>query len=421
LQGSISHDGSWSVPFYFYNTGAALYSEATLPFDPPQDWAAAGFKAITLFFHGRVINATPAAGERMYVKLNDAKVFYDGDMADITEPKWHPWYIDLADFDTTLDSVTTITLGFDRGARDVEGIVFFDEIKVCIRRCILDRRDPSFVTFDYVDDCVVDYKEVEMMAGNWLVDTDEEPVMVPVTIPNPSFENQHMAGLEDGFFGWMRTSQAIWRFADPHGNAPEDYYSYLFIWNPGLDAPINNWSADAFAGVAADGKQVVVVRYDHNADGGGCAQLLTEKFDHTREYQLTVEVGNADAWKWVGYRIQLIAGGTNENSHIHFQHKVTGGTLLAEDENSVTIAPETFETVTVTYTPNSADADLDGLPLQIRLMGGLSGYAIYDDVKLFRSSEPLLFEQDLYEDMKIDFKDFALLAERFLEENGMFP
>ena len=50
-----------------------------------------------------------------------------------------------------------------------------------------------------------------------------------------------------------------------------------------------------------------------------------------------------------------------------------------------------------------------------------NGNAVFDDVKFFRSSKPVLLEQDLYEDMKIDFKDFALLTERFLEENGMFP
>jgi len=39
-----------------------------------------------------------------------------------------------------------------------------------------------------------------------------------------------------------------------------------------------------------------------------------------------------------------------------------------------------------------------------------------DNVTLFRSSERV----NLYEDMKIDFKDFAELADRFLDE-GMFP
>jgi hypothetical protein len=39
-----------------------------------------------------------------------------------------------------------------------------------------------------------------------------------------------------------------------------------------------------------------------------------------------------------------------------------------------------------------------------------------DNVTLFRSSERV----NLYEDMKIDFKDFAVLADRFLDED-MWP
>jgi hypothetical protein len=89
----------------------------------------------------------------------------------------------------------------------------------------------------------------------------------------------------------------------------------------------------------------------------------------------------------------------------------------------------TFITATVTYTPDPADAGLAGQPLQIRLLAvedptdhSITGYVDFDDVKLSRSSGELsTVDLDLYEDMVINFKDFAVLADRFLDENGMFP
>jgi hypothetical protein len=34
----------------------------------------------------------------MHVKLNGVEIEYPGDTADITEPRWKQWNIDLADF-----------------------------------------------------------------------------------------------------------------------------------------------------------------------------------------------------------------------------------------------------------------------------------------------------------------------------------
>ena len=48
-------------------------------------------------------------------------------------------------------------------------------------------------------------------------------------------------------------------------------------------------------------------------------------------------------------------------------------------------------------------------------------YVTFEDVTLFHSSElPADPRVNLYEDVKIDFKDFAELGDRFLEDD-MFP
>ena len=68
---------------------------------------------------------------------------------------------------------------------------------------------------------------------------------------------------------------------------------------------------------------------------------------------------------------------------------MTGGTLLAEDDNLLTIAAGTFETSTVTYTYDPAHAGLLGEPLQIRLLAyAASDEVEFDDVKLDVTPEP---------------------------------
>ena len=43
---------------------------------------------------------------------------------------------------------------------------------------------------------------------------------------------------------------------------------------------------------------------------GGLVQVLTETFAESTDYTLTVEVGNSNRYDWTGYKVQLVAGGT---------------------------------------------------------------------------------------------------------------
>ena len=109
----------------------------------------------------------------MYAKLNGAKVPYDGDANDVTEPWWHEWNIDLAAFGINLQNVTQISIGF--GDEDNvavpggSGVVYFDDIRLYPARCILAYRSGEFALFDYAGgDCVINYRELEVMAADWL-------------------------------------------------------------------------------------------------------------------------------------------------------------------------------------------------------------------------------------------------------------
>lgn len=90
--------------------------------------------------------------------------------------------------------------------------------------------------------------------------------------------------------------------------------------------------------------------YDGTARG--LSQVLTTMFAANTDYTLTVEVGNSWDYWWSGYKVQLLAGGT----------------VLAEDDNTLWPDYRKWVTSTVAYTYDSAHAGLVGQPLEIRLL-----------------------------------------------------
>jgi len=103
--------------------------------------------------------------------------------------------------------------------------------------------------------------------------------------------------------------------------------------------------------VAPEGQNVL---YSENAVGDGAvvAQVLTETFAANTNYTLTVEVGNSNYYYFAGYSVQLLAGGT----------------VIAEDNDTLWPDYMSWATSTVQYTYDSADEALVGQPLEIRLL-----------------------------------------------------
>jgi len=62
------------------------------------------------------------------VKLNDSKVVYDGDTADIATLRWKQWNIDLALFGAGLQSVTKLSIGIDGSG--ASGTLYLDDIRL---------------------------------------------------------------------------------------------------------------------------------------------------------------------------------------------------------------------------------------------------------------------------------------------------
>ena len=105
-----------SMPLSYDNANAL--SETTLMING-QDWTASGIRTFSLFFYGQANNSG-----QLYVKINDIKVVYHGD---VTQTQWQQWPIDLTSMDG-LENVTTLTIGVEGNA--AAGMLYIDDIRL---------------------------------------------------------------------------------------------------------------------------------------------------------------------------------------------------------------------------------------------------------------------------------------------------
>ena len=119
------------------------------------------------------------ATEQMYVGLEDnsgpgsyVEVRYGDrgeDMNDIRVAQWHQWNLALSDFadgGLNLGAVKKVYIGFGDKSNPIpggSGSVYFDDIELCSYRCI----EPT-PNADLNGDCIVDHRDLLMLADRWL-------------------------------------------------------------------------------------------------------------------------------------------------------------------------------------------------------------------------------------------------------------
>ena len=166
--------------FWYYRT--SVFSEAIRTFSPAQDWTAVGAKALELFFYGQSYNGTA----QMYLVLNDGNsetiVPYTGDANDVIKETWQCWRIELDDLnDIDLSNIESISIGFcaepNKPNSSGGGTVFFDDIRLYSSRCL----EENMPVADFNSDCLVNFEDLEEMAFSWL---DTGYNIYPVAAPN---------------------------------------------------------------------------------------------------------------------------------------------------------------------------------------------------------------------------------------------
>ncbi|MHC4646847.1 MAG: LamG domain-containing protein, partial [Planctomycetota bacterium] len=155
------------------------------------DWTGRGVKALTLFFYGTPGNDVT---EQMYMAVEDGSenihVVRYGDMGedmnDITVERWHQWDIALSDFNdngVTITDVNKVRIGFGDRVSPVlggTGVVYFDDIRLYLPKCVPWLAKPAA---DFSNNCIVDLADAAIMAGQWLRTDANLPVETPTTGP----------------------------------------------------------------------------------------------------------------------------------------------------------------------------------------------------------------------------------------------
>jgi len=190
-------------------SGHLMYSRieaqvAGLPSGIGTNWTVGGVKALYLGFHGLAGNPVT---EPFWVQLKSGATYgtkvsygaFEGEsLDDFNEASWHDWYIDLADFGVTLSNVTSIVIGIGNengsGAHG-SGTLYIDDVRLYAPTCVPARSSAAFALVDYAPegarDCVVNYKELDVMTRDWL-QSDQTVVAQAITtgpVARYNFEN----------------------------------------------------------------------------------------------------------------------------------------------------------------------------------------------------------------------------------------
>ena len=110
---------SQSMPFNYDNAFGDSFATLNLP---GQDWTTSGVQTLSLAFYGTAGNTG-----QLYIKINNTKIVYPGDAADLAKAVWQAWNIDLTAV-SGVQNVRSLTIGVDGAS--ARGMLYFDDIRL---------------------------------------------------------------------------------------------------------------------------------------------------------------------------------------------------------------------------------------------------------------------------------------------------
>jgi hypothetical protein len=411
------------------------------------DWTPSSAKALALYFYGQPGND---ATEQMYVALGDgdgnvAVKDYPRDMNDIKKEEWQQWNINLQDFNddgVILSNVTKVYIGFgDRfnPQKGGSGIVYFDDVEVHPTRCV----DEFVLTADITVDCLVDYADVDVLAGDWLLSDD----IVTATEPN-----------SNGLVGWWQLDEGIGITAVDSAGSNNGTHGGTFplTW---FNDPCRGWVLDfdevgyvsipsaAFAGIS-DQITITLWQYGDTEMPLKDHVVMFHATDACSPFDLTIkgefynlsaegcEVffdagfgGDASADSVSGLAIPENYQG-QWNHYAYTKNANTGemkiylnGVLFADQGEDELVSPITGTEITL-FKLGSDAADTGPK----RYDGYMSDFRLYNYVLTYGEvrhvagqMDPLYIPLpnpavDMYVDGKVNFRDYAVLANDWLME-----
>jgi hypothetical protein len=174
-------NGANCAQFLWDTQSSETYAMIYLSFPATSvDWAAESLAAVQAWFYGNPANAYPYCyanpGEYslLYMAIDNdtdpsdaTKKYYDGDPCDIFVAAWHEWNVALADFGVSTTNVQSFGIGADVSPVAYSPSILIDEIMVWKPRCIASK---STLTADLNGDCIVNTADLNTFKASWLFD-----------------------------------------------------------------------------------------------------------------------------------------------------------------------------------------------------------------------------------------------------------
>jgi hypothetical protein len=456
VQTEIVHGGAQSMPYDYDNdgtnvfgsSGLAYYSEIeadTADLAIGSDWTKEGVKALALYFYGDPNNDANAT-EHMYVALEDAYTHvgimpYDGHMNDVMQASWHEWNIDLQDFTrkgVDLTNVKKVYIGFgDRNnhpAPGGSGKVYFDDIRLYPPRCRVEYGPVSDFTGEFGEpDCIVDNWELRMMGRDWL----QSDYTIAAQEPNAplvwyTFDETAGTVAADAMGNYHATLPSAGNWEPTGGydaNGCLDFDGTFVATVPAgvFDRPFEKGiTISVWVNGAASQPLNSSIFYGENA---GATSLFARCPWGDGEILFKAGDGNInDGVSWVGAQTSDYSGTWNHyafvKNRIEGQQRmriVLNGQVVAEIASAASpilvtdfaIGAEGLTAPGHTYEGKLDDFRIYNYALSQPEIANVMGQTgIYLPV----ASSANLYDQEPEDSRKVNFKDFALLADGWLQQ-----
>jgi len=374
------------------------------------------------------------AGEPMYVSIKDAggqsDSYTNPDPNAVLAEAWTEWNIPLTEFGAVnLGDVDTISIGFGTPGNNQPGgtgLVYFDDIRLYGSRCFPDIVKPRA---DFSNNCVVDMADLEIMTGDWLIegyDVTVETISDANLEASYAFDNNLLDGSGNG-----RTADpcgVVPMYAAGHAGQAIDFDGTYYVNVNGYKGVAGTASRTCAAWIKTMATGQIV---SWGADISSQKWIMRVQDDNGDEGTIRVEVnggysvGQTDLrdGQWHHVAGVLDSDGTPNVSDIQLY---VDGVLEVETalaENTINTATKSDLRIgrapwgTLPFTGQIDDVRIYSRAVSQAQIANLAGIAA--GTTFAQPLDALLTtpeDTDLQDDEKIDFLDYAVLVQSWLEE-----
>jgi rhamnogalacturonyl hydrolase YesR len=422
--------GRQSMRFEYDNSVSPFYSAVERAYQSNQDWSGPEAVILSIWLKGDPANAA----EQIYVGLEDA----DGHIAVQRFPEdsitrlslWAQLNFDIGEF-TGVDRtrIRRIIIGIGKQVPEAggQGAVYIDEIKLQPSQCFPERRSVA----DFDGDCVVGSEDLKIIAGDWLDGYDN---YVQAVVPDVN----GLAALYD-----FENSDA----GDSSGHGYHGMAAGVVFVDSDAPVPGGSVKTAGFGGGAGDRIEIPTTSLSLSSGTISLWGYLSETQSGVRYF-----FGHTSSPPW-GDRIQLymdsddtyLALGFGDSHSVNTniatlniatwyhialtwqQGQTIGGGSYTVYVNGVEKAKGSYSGLTTLAPLANIGNDGSANPEEA-LSGYIDHVCIYDYALshgeiltlagLSSWSVPLSSPADLHEDGIVNLKDYAILAEMWLQDQS---